>query len=340
MLLFYNVQGCFSRENSRFFRLILEDVVDAHIDNVFLLFRNQRRATIMAKSKIDVVIDKIDKSEYATFQSMKELRDAVNVHVQTIQDSNLRPSTKRKLISLLDYLRDHSRVYFGLSFRRRSIIAEHFGVNKADTVGEWLKRLSDMGIVRIIPTKRSRDMKQTVNLVQILPPSQPTNGDKQAQEEEKIEHLEDNTLIKTNTKDHSIRKEDTYEEVYPSYIPHKFVMRVKPLFPNVKKVYELFGKVRLAYLKSTVEKPLEDLESITLTAISDALSALKLRRIKKGYSYEALKGYLYGTAHRLFLEEKRRESVRENPDLLMNFLDQHSRKSDIVKKLESLSTAW
>jgi hypothetical protein len=113
---------------------------------------------------------------------------------------------------------------------------------------------------------------------------------------------------------------------------------VKPLFPNVKEVYELYGKVKLAHLKSNLERPLEELETITITAISDAMSALKLRRIKKGYSYDALKAYLYGTAHRLFLEEKRRESVCKDPSLLINFLK--TRKSKLVQRLEELSVEW
>jgi hypothetical protein len=70
--------------------------------------------------------------------------------------------------------------------------------------------------------------------------------------------------------------------------PDCLIKLVKPLFPNVKEVYELYGKVKLAHLKSNLERPLEELETITITAISDAMSALKLRRIKKGYSYDAV----------------------------------------------------
>jgi DNA-binding transcriptional regulator YbjK len=64
----------------------------------------------MAKNAISVVLDKVNKADYATFDSMAEMREAVNAHVKTIEESDLRPNMKTKLVRLLDFLRDNSRV--------------------------------------------------------------------------------------------------------------------------------------------------------------------------------------------------------------------------------------
>lgn len=51
----------------------------------------------MAKNAISVVLDKVNKADYATFDSMGEMREAVNAHVKTVEESDLRPNMKKKV---------------------------------------------------------------------------------------------------------------------------------------------------------------------------------------------------------------------------------------------------
>lgn len=147
---------------------------------------------------INIILDKIQKTDYAKFKNTIELRTAVNQHVRTIEASKLSAAWKRKLIRLLDYLRDISREYPGLSFRKQRTIAADFGVKKPDTIGVWLKKLASLGIINILPTKRSSTMQQTVNLVQILP-VEPTENKKGGQASEENGEHEVNISSKTNT---------------------------------------------------------------------------------------------------------------------------------------------
>ncbi|MCF2131993.1 helix-turn-helix domain-containing protein [Strepomyces sp. STD 3.1] len=290
----------------------------------------------MAKKAIEIIASEDTYKNLSTFENIDQLNKTVRAHKETFNDE-----LNKTQIAVLDLLHRYSAKYKGVSFLTKNKIADLLGKSRR-TIIRVCNRLEELGIIRQHEMKRSSDMQQTSNAIVIQPVNQSVENNhsiaSDTQETVKMSHQENNIFLKQLHTINTIRKEDTYEESYPSFIPNSFITRVKPLFPNVKEVYELYGKIRLAYLKSNLERPLEELETITITAISDAMSALKLHRIKKGYSYDALKAYLYGTAYRLFLEEKRRESVRNDPSLLLNFLK--TRKSKLVQKLEALSVEW
>ncbi|MFP3844889.1 helix-turn-helix domain-containing protein [Priestia filamentosa] len=290
----------------------------------------------MAKKAIEIIASKDTYKNLSTFENIDQLNKTIRTHKEMFNSE-----LNKTQIAVLDLLHRYSAKYKGVSFLTKNKIADLLGKSRR-TIIRVCNRLEELGIIRQHEMKRSSDMQQTSNAIVIQPIDQPVENNhslaSDTQETVEMSHQEDNIFLKQLHNINTVRKEDTYEENYPSFIPNSFITRVKPLFPNVKEVYELYGKVRLAYLKSNLERPLEELEIITITAISDAMSAFKLRRIKKGYSYDALKAYLYGTAHRLFLEEKRRESVRKDPSLLINFLK--TRKNKLVQRLEELSVEW
>ncbi|MED3729438.1 helix-turn-helix domain-containing protein [Priestia filamentosa] len=290
----------------------------------------------MAKKAIEIIASEDTYKNLSTFENIDQLNETVRTYKEMFSSE-----LNKTQIAVVDLLHRYSAKYKGVSFLTKNKIADLLGKSRR-TIIRVCNHLEELGIIRQHEMKRSSDMQQTSNAIVIQPVDQPVENNhsiaSDTQETVEMSHQEDNIFLKQLHNISTIRKEDTYEESYPSFIPNSFITRVKPLFPNVKEVYELYGKVRLAYLKSNLECPLEDLETLTITAISDAMSALKLRRIKKGYSYEALKAYLYGTAHRLFLEEKRRESVRKDPSLLVNFLK--TRKSKLIQRLEELSVEW
>ncbi|WP_019390779.1 helix-turn-helix domain-containing protein [Priestia filamentosa] len=290
----------------------------------------------MAKKAIEIIASKDTYKNLSTFENIDQLNKTIRTHKEMFNSE-----LNKTQIAVLDLLHRYSAKYKGVSFLTKNKIADLLGKSRR-TIIRVCNRLEELGIIRQHEMKRSSDMQQTSNAIVIQPIDQPVENNhsiaSDTQDTVKMSHQENNISLKQLHNINTIRKEDTYEENYPSFIPNSFIIRVEPLFPDVKEVYELYGKVRLAYLKSNLERPLEELETIIITAISDAMSALKLRRIKKGYSYDSLKAYLYGTAHRLFLEEKRRESVRKDPSLLINFLK--TRKNKLVQRLEELSVEW
>ena len=265
----------------------------------------------MAKNAIEVVLDKVNKADYATFESMGDMREAVNAHVKTVEESDLRPNMKKKLVRLLDFLRDNSRTYLGLSFKKQRVIADFFGVKKADTIGEWFKKLAELGCVKVIATKRSRTMHQTANFVQIMPVekvvAEEVLEDNRVQDTAEIEVIEDkngehedNLSSNTKTKNNNIRKADA---PVPSYIPNEFAELVKCYYPATKDIFELYGKFRLAFLHTTKTHNIEDFAHIAVSAFKEAVSAIKLRDLRKGKSFDNLRGYLYGTARKMVFTE-------------------------------------
>lgn len=103
----------------------------------------------------------------------------------------------------------------------------------------------------------------------------------------------------------------------PSFIPMAFKSTVRPFFPYADDIYELWGKVLLAYKMSGLDTPLEDLELIAVQAFKDTIFAYKRKRIKNTFV-----AYFFGTLRGLFTVERRREVRRNsNSALFYNFLE-------------------
>lgn len=103
----------------------------------------------------------------------------------------------------------------------------------------------------------------------------------------------------------------------PSFIPTAFKDAVRPFFPYADDIYELWGKVRLAYRISDLNQPLEHLEFVAIQAFKETVFAYKKKRIKNTF-----RAYFYGTLRGLFAVERRREVQRNsNSVLFYNFLE-------------------
>ncbi len=103
----------------------------------------------------------------------------------------------------------------------------------------------------------------------------------------------------------------------PSYIPTSFKNAVRPFFSCADDIYELWGKVQLAYKFSHLEKPLEDVILLSVQAFKETVFAYKRKRIKTNFA-----AYFFGTVRGIFVIERRKE-VQRNGDskLFYNFLD-------------------
>ncbi|WP_176345159.1 transcriptional regulator [Priestia aryabhattai] len=103
----------------------------------------------------------------------------------------------------------------------------------------------------------------------------------------------------------------------PAFIPTAFKSAVRPFFPYADDIYELWGKVRIAYKMSGLEKPVEDLVLIAVQAFKETVFAYKRKRIKNTFT-----AYFYGTLRGLFAVERRREvQKKSNNPLFYNFLE-------------------
>ncbi|MCM3197174.1 helix-turn-helix domain-containing protein [Priestia megaterium] len=103
----------------------------------------------------------------------------------------------------------------------------------------------------------------------------------------------------------------------PSYVPKAFKDAVRPFFSYADDIYELWGKVRLAYKVSGLEQPLEDIAIVAVQAFKETIFAYKRNRIKNTF-----KAYFFGTLQGLFTVERRREVQHNNiKKLFYNFLE-------------------
>ncbi|MGG0487004.1 transcriptional regulator [Priestia aryabhattai] len=103
----------------------------------------------------------------------------------------------------------------------------------------------------------------------------------------------------------------------PSFIPTAFRSTVRPFFPYAEDIYELWGKVHLAYKISRLEQPLEDIVEIVVQAFKNTVFAYKKKRIQTTFI-----AYFFGTLRGLFIIERRKEVLRNNDNkLFYNFLE-------------------
>jgi hypothetical protein len=255
------------------------------------------------KKAITVIFDKVDKSIYATFDSVEEMNIAVRKHIESIEQSELKPSWKTKLIKLLKHLKQYSCVHVGLSYIKQSVLAETFNLKKADTVGTWIKKLSELNIVKVIPTKRSSSMQQTVNFVQIIPVTE-----NRGQEEVKKGEQENTISLKQNQNNqNNVREESpTVEQLDHTFlsselVPEQFIKTCKPFF-GAKMIHHLFKRVELAHRQSGVSSHVSETLQQAISAFKQTVYAYKSKRIKKTFS-----GYFFRILEASYSASRRRE---------------------------------
>lgn len=299
---------------------------------------------------ISIVLDRVDKRKYATFKNESDMRESVNKHVKTIQESGLSALWQKKLIRLLDHLRDISRKYFGLSFRTQRGLAKDLGLKKPDTVGQWIRKLAELGIVKVLPTKRHYKMQQTSNFVQILPVEtkvevetkeaenkkrrqediQKPHTDKDA-ETQNGEHEDKNSFkTKTNINTTYSRLDESFT---PKNVPKTFIETVKPFFGEAAEIYRLWGKAKLAFTKFKLSHVLEDYADLVQDAFKQSVFAYKHRKIRKDFL-----GYFYGTLMRMFTYEKRKETFASHPTIFNWLEDQEEERSS--KQAAGQEKSW
>ncbi|PHG01100.1 cytosolic protein, partial [Bacillus toyonensis] len=104
----------------------------------------------------------------SSFKEVEELNKTVRTYRDTIRMSIKRTDVQSKLIALLEILKRHSCKYVGVSFLCKNRIAKKMEVSYK-TVQRLMKRLVDLGIIKQVAMKRTKNMLQTSNAIIIQP---------------------------------------------------------------------------------------------------------------------------------------------------------------------------
>ena len=122
----------------------------------------------MEKKRIDVIATKESFHNLSTFKKVEELNKTVRAYRDTIRMYIKRTDVQSKLIALLEILKRHSCKYVGVSFLCKNSIADMMEVSYK-TVQRLMTKLVDLGMVKQVAMKRTKDMLQTSNAIIIQP---------------------------------------------------------------------------------------------------------------------------------------------------------------------------
>jgi DNA-binding Lrp family transcriptional regulator len=216
----------------------------------------------------------------------------------------------------------------GVSYLKYNSIAEIAQISRR-TVIRAINKLEEMGIIQRVTSYRPNG-KRGINLIIIQPfeLNLPVNNDEKQFENnmspqddthspEKC-HCNKNKEINNkhsvmNKNNDSNVKVTTIEELDGSFTPQsvnkEFVKAASPFF-GAYKIYDLYKRVLMAYRKSQITRPLDDVIDRVLEAFKTTVFAFKLGKIR------TFEGYFYRLLEVFFAVEKR----RENRHLLYDFL--------------------
>jgi hypothetical protein len=257
------------------------------------------------KKAITIIASKETYTELSTFNSVEELNETVRTYRDVINASKARSQKKRNALAILEWLKRHSCKFAGVSWKGKRKIAADLGMSDK-TVTRICAWLEEIGLIRQYEMKRSSDMRQTSNAI-VIQPTQPEMSDKTANKTGETV-LPKKQLHNLKQNHNKIRKEranlqqDNITLPIPAHIPADFANLVTSYYRDTKTVFELWGKVRLAYIHSNVDRPLEEVTDIAVNAFRESIAAIKLRRLKKGNSLDSLRGYLYGTTRKMLFD--------------------------------------
>lgn len=268
----------------------------------------------MAKQAITIIASEETYENLSTFKEVEDLNKAVRKHRDTIKNSGARAHRQRNALTVLEWLKRHSCKYPGVSFKGKRKIAADLGMNDK-TVTRICAWLEDLGVLKQYEMKRRSDMRQTANAIvimpfeEIMPDKKTENDDETVRPVKQLHNLKQNN-INTIRKERADKQQDNIMLPIPSHIPSDFANLVTCYYRDTKTVFELWGKIRLAYLHSNVDQPLEELTGIAVSAFRESIASIKLRNLRKGNNLDNLRGYLYGTMRKMLFDASVRKRGR------------------------------
>ncbi|WGG47656.1 helix-turn-helix domain-containing protein [Rossellomorea sp. DA94] len=177
----------------------------------------------MSKKAITIIAGGESYSNLATFDSIEELNKTVRYYKEKFHTK----LTKSTLL-VLDQLHRYSCVYLGVSFRTKNNIAKSLDISRK-TVQRACRVLEDLAIIKQLETKRKSDMRQSSNVIQILP----IEEDVQQEQENKVENCPTKKTTPSLTKNiKDIRTEyvDQFEKYASIFFhDHKTISELKKI---------------------------------------------------------------------------------------------------------------
>ncbi|AIW83153.1 helix-turn-helix domain-containing protein [Bacillus mycoides] len=208
----------------------------------------------MEKKRIDVVAQQESFQNLSSFIELEELNKTIRAYRDIIRMSIKRTDVQSKLITLLEILKRHSCKYVGVSFLCKNSIANKMEVSYK-TVQRLMKKLVDLGMVKQISMKRTKDMRQTSNAIIIQPIVEevsdktsakmgkkcPTHKTKPISLKQKIKDIN-----KRNNNENNTTPEENIKEAdfVAHWVPERFVSLVSSFYSESKTIQELWKVVR------------------------------------------------------------------------------------------------
>ncbi|MGX5574475.1 helix-turn-helix domain-containing protein [Bacillus toyonensis] len=252
----------------------------------------------MKKKRINVVAQEESFHNLSSFKEVEELNKTVRTYRDTIRMSIKRTDVQSKLIALLEILKRHSCKYVGVSFLCKNRIAKKMEVSYK-TVQRLMKRLVDLGIIKQVAMKRTKNMLQTSNAIIIQPIVEEVSNKVDTKSPTKCPTIKTKPVsLKQNIKD--INKRNSNEnsntpeknieqaDFVAHWVPERFVSLVHSFYTESKTIQELWKVVRqcnkIVNFTTSDKAFTKDQELIIgLTAIKEFVMKIKSgAKMKKG----------------------------------------------------------
>lgn len=220
----------------------------------------------MAKTKIDIISGQETFKNLQTFQSIDQLNETVRAHKENHKDQ-----LNKTDLALLDILQRHSSKYYGLSFLTKNNLSKMLDCSRK-TIIRKCQKFEDLGIIKQYETKRKSDMRQTSNIVVILP----IQKENVPQETPKVSHQENKTFLKQiQNINHLNMQKPSARKPYVKMVP-KRLQSYQAFFGN--KIKEMYSRVWLAAktLEVTVDQHI--MQEIAHVAFAKVLEYVKQGR--------------------------------------------------------------
>lgn len=233
------------------------------------------------KQRIDLIANETTYERLVTFETVTELNEAVRQFKRAFGVELTATD-----LAVLDILHRHSCRYFGVSFLRKSRIADMVSKSRR-TVIRVVKKLAELGIVKQYELKRATDMQQTSNAIVI---QAFVTQEKPADVTHKTTPKPLKQEIKEQERKDACESAFRYDYTFVSAtVPQAFVNGVAPFFRDADEVYRLWGRLKLAAKHSGMADYLHDHIDDSVKTFKEAIYAYKNRHIKSD-----IYGYLYG----------------------------------------------
>ncbi|WP_052343836.1 hypothetical protein [Bacillus massiliigorillae] len=253
------------------------------------------------KKRIDVIAGETAFNNLSSFRDLEELNKTVRVYRDVIRTSIKRRDVQSRLIALLELLKRHSCKQLGVSYMCKNTIASLLEVSYK-TVQRLMKKLEEMSMIKQVPMKRKKDMRQTANAIIIMPAKEevsdkippkktdkcPANKTTNISLKQKIKNIRNVSAIVNKSVD-SNNSIEFYDYTYvSSNVPITFIDAVRPFFSDANEIYRLWSRLKLAAKKSNLNAR-DHIEDF-IKSFKEAILNIKQKKNRKDVI-----GYIYGT---------------------------------------------